>query len=244
MAALYKSNMEQTKNWFEVSKEGLKELQSGKPKHFILRELVQNAWDEDISVCQVNLNYTNGLSEISVLDDNPEGFKDLRDSYTLFRTTIKRSNPNQRGRFNIGEKQAIALSQKAEIITTKGSVRFDKKGRHHSKKKLKQGSRITLWVKMTIKEYTEIFTNLERYLVPKKIKFSVSGYSKMGVYSNTNYHYRKPDKITEASLETEILENDQLKRVWRKTKIHTLKKWDDQAWLYELGLPVCEIDCK
>ena len=35
-------------SWFEVSKEGLKQLQLGKPKHYVARELIQNAWDEDI----------------------------------------------------------------------------------------------------------------------------------------------------------------------------------------------------
>lgn len=32
------------KSWFEASKEGLRELQEGKPKHFIARELIQNAY--------------------------------------------------------------------------------------------------------------------------------------------------------------------------------------------------------
>ena len=37
----------QTKSWFEVSKDGLKKLQLGKPKHYAIRELLQNAMDED-----------------------------------------------------------------------------------------------------------------------------------------------------------------------------------------------------
>ncbi len=29
------------KNWFEVDKEGLKQLQAGKPKHYLVRELIK-----------------------------------------------------------------------------------------------------------------------------------------------------------------------------------------------------------
>lgn len=36
-------------NWFEVDKEGLKSLQLGKPKTYVVRELIQNAIDEDIT---------------------------------------------------------------------------------------------------------------------------------------------------------------------------------------------------
>jgi len=43
-----------SKNWFEVSREGLRQLQAGKSKDFVVRELIQNAWDEDISICHLS----------------------------------------------------------------------------------------------------------------------------------------------------------------------------------------------
>ena len=55
------------KNWFEVSKEGLKELQLRKPKHYVLRELVQNAWDEDIKRCEVKASWRQNLSLMKCL---------------------------------------------------------------------------------------------------------------------------------------------------------------------------------
>ena len=33
-------------SWFEVDKDGLRQLQEGKDKRYLLRELIQNAWDE------------------------------------------------------------------------------------------------------------------------------------------------------------------------------------------------------
>ncbi len=118
------------RNWFEVSKKGLRELQEGKPKHFIARELIQNAWDEDTKKCEFACHFSDGLAEIIVADDSPEGFRDIADAFTLFAPTYKRANPEKRGRFNIGEKQVLALCESARIETTKGTVIFDKKGRH------------------------------------------------------------------------------------------------------------------
>jgi len=222
------------KNWFEISTKGLKVLQAGKPKHHIVRELVQNAWDEETTHCEVNLSYNKGLAQISVIDDNPEGFNDLADAYTLFKETQKRPNPIKRGRFNIGEKQAIAISERAKIITTKGTIVFDKSGRKKSGIKRSSGSEVILWVKMGQKEFNEMIEVLEKYISPKEIRFTIN---------SKDYTSRTPERIIEASLETEIEENEIMKRVQRKTEIWVYKKQSEKAMLYEMGIPVCEIDC-
>ena len=74
-------------NWFEVDRNGLKALQEGKPKTFIVRELLQNALDENITVCKLDVWWDAGVATISVEDDSPEGFRDLSDAYTLFKDT-------------------------------------------------------------------------------------------------------------------------------------------------------------
>ncbi len=223
------------KNWFEVSKEGLKELQAGKPKHFIVRELVQNAWDEKTSHCKVELKYSEGVAEISVLDDSPEGFKDLADAFTLFKHTDKRSEPEQRGRFNIGEKQAIALASKAKIITTKGTIIFDKDGRQETDDKTKAGSKVILWVKMEEDELEEIAKMLDRYIPPKEIEFVVNGRKKLR---------RARFATVETSLETELEDKGIMRKVFRKTEVKIYKTIDDKAMLYEMGIPVCEVACQ
>ena len=52
---------EKLNNWFEVDVKGLRALQEGKDKTFIIRELVQNCWDENIKNC---------VLKISLLKDN------------------------------------------------------------------------------------------------------------------------------------------------------------------------------
>ena len=44
-------------NWLEIDKDGLQALQDGKSKTFIVRELVQNAWDENTKQCDLYFEY-------------------------------------------------------------------------------------------------------------------------------------------------------------------------------------------
>ena len=232
---LVKLRLSISMNWFEVSKEGLKELQLGKPKHFVARELIQNAWDEETKNCVFDTWWSRGLCIICVSDDSPEGFKDLRDAFTLFSSTSKRKDPSKRGRFNIGEKQAFAICESATITTTKGTIIFDQSGRTQNNEKTKKGSSIEVRIKMTEDEFDEMIGMVKSYLTPRNIEFWVNG---------EQIHYRKPFKIITASLPTEIERNKILKRVQRQTKIHILKSRTETRRLYEMGIPITEIDCE
>ena len=223
-----------SKNWFEVSKDGLRQLQEGKPKSYIVRELVQNAWDEETKECLLDLNWSRGKAEISIEDDSPEGFRDLSHAYTLFAPTDKRADPEKRGRFNIGEKQAFSLAEYAKVETTKGTIVFDKKGRHAKKSRRKAGSKITVLVKMTKEEFKEMVDTVDSYLPPEGIDFLVNG---------TKVPYRKPYKVTEATLPTVYGKKGVYKPTQRKTKVHILEA-RGQTRLYEMGIPVTEIDSK
>src|SRR3990167_393888 len=163
------------KNWFNVSKEGLKQLQLGKPKQYVARELIANAFDEDIKVCKFDSEWNKGIAYISVEDDSPEGFRNLKDAFTLFAPTYKRANPEKRGRFNLGEKQALAICERATIETTKGTVSFDKSGRTESRKSRESGSKVSVELKMAKSEYDEMIEIVRNYLVPKYIQFLING---------------------------------------------------------------------
>lgn len=222
---------------FVVDTKGLRTLQEGKPKVFILRELIANAFDEDIKECIVNLDM--GFREIKgvVIDDSPEGFKDLRDAYTIFRDTYKRADPTKRGRFNIGEKQALCRCKNARIDTMKGSVifDFDKGERYSGRNRTKKGTKVEFVFRASQKDFEEILSELKTYLSPKDIKFLLNG---------ELIPYRKPFKIISATLTTEINnEEGILSKTKRKTDIH-IHKVEDKPHLYEMGIPVEEIECK
>lgn len=230
--------MPETRDWFKVSTEGLRQLQEGKPKHFVMRELVQNAWDENINSCKVTIEQKpDGLFLLAVEDNSLEGFKDLSDSFTLFRPTGKQADPTKRGRFNLGEKQAMSIAEYAIIETTKGTMRFDSSGRKETPDRRGAGSKVTIAVKLTADEHREMVQMLNRYLPPKGVTFTVNG---------KQVAYQKPRWVCDASLPTVISDRGGLRPTKRKSQVHVLERWDKESeprYIYELGIPVCEIDC-
>jgi hypothetical protein len=221
--------------WFEVDKEGLKALQKGKPKTFIVNELVQNAWDEDISSCYVVFDYDDKrqVLRLSVTDDNPEGFKDITHAYTLFADTYKRRNPEKRGRFNLGEKQVIAICDKAWVDTTKATIIFDANGRSERDPIRDVGSKITVELSATPKEVKQMIKHAENLLVPKNVSYHVNG---------NRIPYRKPFKSFETILDTEILKDGVMRDTARKTAVNLIENNNEQSYIYEMGIPVEQID--
>jgi hypothetical protein len=232
------------KNWFEVDRKGLKELQEGKTKTFVVRELLQNAFDEDITSCKLYLSY-NGYNKATIIveDDSPVGFRDLTDAYTLFKKTYKREDAQKRGRFNLGEKQVFAICDSAEIITTIGGVRFDETGRTSLRKKRQAGSVITINLKMTVEELRECFEYAQQILFPVGIDYTVTMSINNGEFFEVKEpKYVAPFKVFEATLKTEIEFDGAFRPTSRKTKVN-LHKTNGKQLLYEMGIPVCEIEC-
>lgn len=234
------------KQWFEVDKKGLKELQLGKPKHYLVRELVQNALDEDITRCDVKMEYDRGKVTISVEDDSPVGFRDLTDAYTLFRTTHKRSIADTRGRFNMGEKQVFAICDTAEILTTIGGVVFDKDGRHIKRKKRESGSIITVTLRMKREEFEECYDYCMDILIPEGIELHVQRKDGTREFEQV-MDYKSPHKTFKGMLQTELLDESgeypKVRKRTRETQVD-IHETDEVSYLYEMGLPVCEIDCQ
>jgi len=224
------------KNWFVVDKEGLAQLQKGKSKTFIVNELVQNAWDENITLSGIRFKYDidNKLLTITVRDDSPEGFKNITHAYTLFADTYKRRDATKRGRFNLGEKQVIAICKTATVKTTKGTIVFDDTGRHELPEKTEKGSLITVTLNATLDEYNELREHAKKLIVPKDIVYTVDG---------VEIPYKPPFKTFNAILDTEVLKGDAMLLSTRKTTINLITPTDDKSYIYEMGIPIMEIDC-
>lgn len=238
---------------FEVDIEGLRELQSGKPKWVIVRELLQNAMDEDITECHIDINYTRGKMKLLITDDSPEGFRDLADMYTLFKDTYKRGDVKKRGRFNFGEKQVLALATYARITSTKGGYEFDMvKG---TKKKLRhkraRGSAVYIEVKMAEDEFHECAKYCHRVLVSENIKITIE--VKMGKLLTPPHtlSYKVPYRVFKAILPTELKVAKSMRKVSKETEVHIHEAYPLNekfksfmpSYIYEMGIPICEIDC-
>lgn len=220
---------------FEVDKEGLAKVWARKGKGFILTELIQNAWDEDVTRVDVTVSYDAdaALAHINVEDDDPEGFTDLAHAYTLFAESEKKNDPKLRGRFNLGEKLVIALCVEASITTTKGTVTFTAEGRRHSESKRKRGSQFTGSVPMSRQDYDDMIAVLDQLIPPPTCETIVNGDALLR---------REPVKQWQSSLWTELADADgRLTGGMRKTSVAIYEPIGDEVpMIYELGIPVVE----
>ena len=87
-----------TDGWFEVDKAGLALLVRRRGMAFLLNELVQNAWDTEATRVEVKIEAIphRPAVKLSVFDDDPDGFKDLRHAYTLFAPSEKKGSKAHR----------------------------------------------------------------------------------------------------------------------------------------------------
>ena len=221
--------------WFEVDKQGLAWLLERKGKEFVLFELIQNAWDEP-GVTQVRVTLERrgrNLACLVVEDDAPEGFKDLSHAFTLFADSAKKANPEQRGRFNLGEKMVLAISDEVTIRTARGGLRFDESGRHTLRTGQPKGSRVECVLKMTAEQCRTIEAQVRKLIPPPAIAT---------LFNGVPLEPRLPLKEFKTTLPTEVASEDGfLRRVNRETTIRLFNvPAGETAMLYELGIPVVE----
>ena len=220
--------------WFDVDKEGLAKIVSRRPKYFILFELLQNAWDENSKIVSLNIEKQKNskMATITIEDDNPTGFENLKHSFTLFAESAKKSDPSKRGRFNLGEKLVLSLCNEATIISTTGGVEFSSSGRKTLRRKRDIGSIFKATIKMTTQEVEKAIEAVNSLIPPNDITTKVNG---LKLANNT------PIKVFEAQLPTEISDPDGfLKRTVRYTEVQIYENENNNGWIYEMGIPVVE----
>lgn len=222
--------------WFDVDKEGLSKVVKRRGMEFVLYELLQNAWDTNAGTAEVTLTPVEGrpLVEIRVLDDDPDGFKDLSHAYTLFAESDKKVDATKRGRFNLGEKLVLAVCEHAEICSTKGTVKFEPDGtRRNTGKKREHGTEFFALVRMTRDELKEVLAATRKLLPPIET-----------VINGETVQTRAPLCTFTVTLPTEIADAEgYLKRSARKTEVRVYERSLDQSSrLYEMGIPVVDTD--
>ncbi len=227
------------KNWFEVDKQGLAKILERKGKEFALFELIQNGWDEPgVTKVSATLEYKGrNRAWLIVEDDAPAGFNDLSHAFTLFAESAKKANPEQRGRFNLGEKLVLAMSDEVTICTTKGGIRFDKQGRHILRSRQPVGSRVECLLRMTEPECSAIERQARKLISPAHITTTINGSLLKPRLALENWQVILPTEVAG--------EEGLLRRVNRETSIRLYEVLaDETAMLYEMGIPVVETNDK
>jgi hypothetical protein len=225
--------------WYNVDKEGLAKILQRRGKSWALAELVQNAWDAPgVSTVKVSLTPANGrgLAELVVEDDCPTGFITLAHAYTLFAPSVKKHDPELRGRFNLGDKLVLSLCKTARISTTTGTVEFTETGRKVNKRRRRErGTEFRATIAMTHEEVAEAVAAVKTYIVPAAVRTFIN---------EELIEPRQPIGRCDATLPTEEADADGvLRRRMRKTVVSVFERTPGlPARLFEMGIPVAEIE--
>jgi hypothetical protein len=220
--------------WFVVDKEGLRKTLSRKGKAFAIYELLQNAYDEASTKVEVTLGEPkDGKSVLTCTDDSPKGYSDLSQAHTMFAESKKKSDEKKRGRFNVGDKHVLALCDSASITSTSGRTVFMANGnRKHDSVKTRVGTQFQGILQLTQKEFADVVEQVRLVIPPIPTTFN-------GQPLPISKHLHE----FTVKLPTEIADdNGVLRSRVRPTKVRLYKS--NQPRLYEMGMPVVEIDCK
>ena len=231
--------MARTTERFAVSHEGMREFHAGREPWELLKELVQNAWDEApaCTLCTVTIepNTLTGRTKISVEDDGP-GFSNIADAYTLLGNTAKRADPKKRGRFNLGEKEFISVAHWARIATVGTNISFPESGgRNITPNKRVHGTLITAEMPWSHEQATALTKRLWIFR-PSDCRLIVN---------DTEVPRREPLTVHRTRMETVLQDfpGDAMRRTRRSTEIHILSPLsEDGSWLYEMGIPIQQIE--
>ena len=239
------SNPYAAPNRFEVDASGMRSLNSDRKPWDLLKELVQNAWDEApvATVCRVDIERRRPLETFVVVEDDGPGFTNPSDSYTLLGDTRKRGDPKKRGRFNMGEKEIISVALDAVIETVGYTIEFPRiGGRAISPNDRKKGTRIELTMPWTSDETEPLIERL-RMFRPTDCALVING---------EEVPKRDPVATRECTLPTVIQSGpgEPMRHTRRKTEIRIFdapperRGYDDRTgedtggWIYEMGIPI------
>lgn len=222
--------------WFDVDKQGLAKLLEERGAAFAVLELVQNALDTEADEVTIDLGkVSDGVYSLVVQDNDPTGFSNLAHAFTLFAESEKKGKAQKRGRFNLGEKLVLALCDRAAIASTKGSIVFGPEGRTMVDAKRERGSAIDLTIRLTDEDADEVERLVRTVLFPEGIKV---------LFNNEVLQARTAVRTVKASLPTVAARaNGTLYNTSRKTSVRLVEPMaGEKPHLYELGIPVVEID--
>ena len=210
--------------WFEISEDGFRRMNAGRPLGELVREAVQNAMDTSAASIAVTVD----AKSVSITDDG-DGVSDPDLIHTVF-LTDKEDSPTKRGRKGRGLKELIVAGDTAVINTVGVCVEFNKHGRHETKTDRKSGTLVV--VKRTkpwsTEEVAEAVSLLEMIVPDEGSAYSVNG-----------KQIARPARIggTMAVLKTVVIEGGVEKTSEREGEVELLKS-GSAGWVMEMGIPV------
>ena len=221
---------------FQVNTEGMRQLHAHRRPEELVKELLQNVFDEDnATICAVTVTSLNPEeTQVEVLDD-AQGFLNINDAYTLMRPTAKRLDPSKRGRFNLGDKEFLSVALQAEIETVGHTVSFPRTGgRTVNTNNRTNGTIVRAIMPWNPDQAQSLTNNLSKIRPPEKVSYTVN---------EVEIQRAPPLTVHRASLPT-VLQSEPgqpLRPTRRITDIEIIPTQRGTGVIYELGIPIQEI---
>lgn len=223
--------------WFEISNTGWRRMNAGRPPYELVKELVQNILDEDFHNASINFGMNNGEFYLTIEDDVQGGISDSSLITTVF-LTGKEESHLKRGRKGRGLKEFLSVCYEAEVETVGKTIYFLENGSRHEESNVRTvGTKITCkireenWDEKAIKQ---IENYLRKIIMYNDCEFYVN---------NKRIEKRKSVRSFPYELETHVILDGVQTTVRKGTTISLYDKIKkEKGWIYEMGIPVCEID--
>ena len=227
---------------FSVSESGMRALNIGREPWDLVKELIQNAWDEApfATACQVKVEpQPDGNRTMVIVEDNGSGFSDITDAYTLMGHTSKRLLPTKRGRFNMGEKEVISVAIEAQVETVGHTVTFPPAGsRKVAPNSRTQGTMVRVLMPWNEQQSSQLITMLQRFIPPVNCRLFVN---------DVEVPHRPAAAIRAVPLQTIVQDapDTPMRSSQRRTNIHFFEPTDPRSerLIHEMGIPVQVINC-
>jgi hypothetical protein len=226
--------------WFSAHKDGLRQIAERLVERrgfgIVGGELYQNVMDTNATSCVITLNKLAGrpLAELSVEDNDPNGFPDLAHAWTVFAPSLKKSDPTKAGRFNVGEKMVLAFCKEAKIHTTKGLVEFNQEGRkEYTRRKREVGTEFWALIECNQERYDQFIDYMRKIIVRPGLTLTVNGEIIQSRVPLTKFVEKLPTEIAG--------EDGILRKSIRQTELQIYEALPgEEPYLYEMGIPVVE----
>lgn len=245
--------------WLEIDLEGFTQVLHNKGIARVALEPISNALDTDATEINVRFGQKDNWGLLEVIDDDPDGFAELRDAYTLYAPSKRRDDPTKRGRFGQGDKELVAICHGGGEVTvesTRGTIRFERTGRTESTAapdRREQGTRLVARFRCSPTEAAEFERLMRSLLVPAPDWFvdlsdGVWRESELRrvrlTFNGEVIQRREPVRTVIETLPTKIVnQHGNLTDSQRQTRVELIDLLPgERAMIYELGVPVVEHD--
>jgi len=207
----------------------------------LIQEIIANSMDEE-SVTRIDttikFNLAKKVVEVSVID-NGDGFRTIHDVFKLFGRSYKRAYKNLRGRFNLGEKEFMAVTVDGFVRSRDWKVEFfEDKRREITGLEVFKGTEVYGTFDFGKTTIAEMENELARIIVPHG----------QDLYINGTKIAKKPMiRSIDGKLWTEVEDelSGKMTRELHDTQVDLYERNEGEiAWIFELGIPVQQLEKK